>query len=473
MVRVKPGAHNSEAGRRSNMRALCERVCNKEPDPLMDQQHSQQQQWQQAVTAYAQAVNDYVAQGRAQGWDDLEEPLPQATEHLIDAWLQALQAANRPGVEAFEQQAFREAWPPAHHPLLPLIKEHGQGIGNVLLLEDGSLLARIGMPHDKGQVVRIDPLGVTPVIGVDHFGRCPARRYFALANAEGIRVTDGWGGPQVLRLAWPTGLEGLPPGYPFEPFDLPPTPTALIPFPDGQRVLLVSAEGIFLLTRHGATRLLPHQARVLDELDEGTDPDDISLGLSMEHGAVSADGRLIVVGEQGSRHLVLDDQLRPVAAIGPASEYPHFALFNRAGDQLIVNACHFYSGATLAVRVADLPGLDTDYYSQDPRTPLVQDGARVYAGVAREGEYIVGDAYGYLRAFGEDGTEHWQHYLGSTISALDISADGRTLVAASHAGFVSVIALDNGRPAWQIGTGAHGEVRRWLFWKGWDRALAW
>jgi len=414
------------------MRALCERVCNKEPDPLMDQQHSQQQQWQQAVTAYAQAVNDYVAQGRAQGWDDLEEPLPQATEHLLDAWLQALQAANRPGVEAFEQHAFREAWPPAHHPLLPLIKEHGQGIGNVLLLEDGSLLARIGMPHDKGQVVRIDPLGVTPVIGVDHFGRCPARRYFALANAEGIRVTDGWGGPQVLRLAWPTGLEGLPPGYPFEPFDLPPTPTTLIPFPDGQRVRL-----------------------------------------SMEHGAVSADGRLIVVGEQGGRHLVLDDQLRPVAAIGPASEYPHFALFNRAGDQLIVNACHFYSGATLAVRVADLPGLDTDYYSQDPRTPLVQDGARVYAGVAREGEYIVGDAYGYLRAFGEDGTEHWQHYLGSTISALDISADGRTLVAASHAGFVSVIALDNGRPAWQIGTGAHGEVRRWLFWKGWDRALAW
>ncbi|MCM8910997.1 hypothetical protein LJD21_02295, partial [Pseudomonas inefficax] len=402
----------------------------------MDQQHSQQQQWQQAITAYAQAVNDYVAQGRAQGWDDLEEPLPQATEHLLDAWLQALQAANRPGIEASEQQAFREAWPPAHHPLLPLIKEHGQGIGNVLLLEDGSLLARIGMPHDKGQVVRIDNLGVTPVIGVDHFGRCPARRYFALANAEGIRVTDGWGGPQVLRLAWPTGLEGLPPGYPFEPFDLPPTPTTLIPFPDGQRVLLVSAEGIFLLTRHGATRLLPNQARVLDELDEGTDPDDISLGLSMEHGAVSVDGRLIVVGEQGSRHLVLDDQLKPVAAIGPASEYPHFALFNRAGDQLIVNACHFYSGATQAVRVADLPGLDTDYYSQDPRTPLVQDGARVYAGVARDGEYIVGDAYGYLRAFGEDGVEHWQHYLGSTISALDISADGRTLVAASHAGFV-------------------------------------
>jgi len=438
----------------------------------MDKQHPQQQ-WQQAVTAYAQAVNDYVAQGRAQGWDNLEEPQVPATEHLLDAWLAALQAANRPGFDEQQRLAFREAWPPAHQPLVPLLDEHGQGIGNVLLLDDSSLLARIGMPYDKGQVVHIDRHGVTPVIGVEYFGRCPARRYFALGNAEGVRVTDGWGGAQVQRLAWPTGLEGLPAGYPFEPFELPPAPTALIPFPDGQRVLLVSAEGIFVLATEGATRLLPNQTRVLDELAEGTEPENISLGLSMEHGAVSANGRLIVVGEQGSRHLVLDDQLRFVAEIGPGSEYPHFALFNRAGDQLILNACHFYSGATLAVRVVDLPGLQTDYYSQDPRTPLVQDGARVYAGVARAGEYIVGDAYGYLRAFGEDGQEHWQHYLGSTISAMDISADGRTLVAASHAGVISLIALDGGRPEWQIGTGAHGEVRRWLFWKGWDKPMAW
>lgn len=149
------------------------------------------------------------------------------------------------------------------------------------------------------------------------------------------------------------------------------------------------------------------------------------------------------------------------------SEYPHFALFNQRGDQLLLNACHFYNGATLGVRTADLPGLDTEHYSDDPRTPLLHEGARIYAGVAREHEYIVGDAHGYLRAFGEDGREHWQHHLGSTLCAMDISADGRTLVAASYAGFISLIALDSGRPDWQIGTGEHAEVRRWLFWKGW------
>lgn len=137
-----------------------------------------------------------------------------------------------------------------------------QCLSSVLLLDDGSLLARFGMPGEKGQVLRIDRHGMVPVIGLTHFGRCPQRRYFALANADGVRITDGWDGPQMTRLAWPTGLENLPRGYPFEPFDLPPTPTALVPFPDGQRVLLVSAEGIFLLASGGATRLLHARCRL-------------------------------------------------------------------------------------------------------------------------------------------------------------------------------------------------------------------
>ncbi|NIF18814.1 hypothetical protein [Pantoea sp. Cy-639] len=438
----------------------------------MDKQHPQQQ-WRQAIVGYAEAINRYVAQGRAHGWDDLEEPEAPAIGHLLDAWQAALLAINRPDTAEQQRQLFREAWPPAHLPLVPLLDEQAQGIGHLLLLDDGSVLARVGMPHERGQVLRIDSQGTTPVIGVEHFGRCPQRRYFALGNAEGVRITEGWGGPMVARLAWPNGLEGLPAGYPFEPLDLPPTPTTLTPFPDGKRALLVSADGIFILASEGATRLLPRQGDILDDLRQGVDPDDVALGLSMEHAALSPDGRLIALGEQCGRHLVLDERLLPLAEIGPASEYPHFALFNQRGDQLILNACHFYQGGTVGVRVDDLAGLDTAHYSDDPRTPLLQDGARLYAGVARDGEYIVGDAHGYLRAFGEDGREHWQHYLGSTISAMDISADGRSLVAASHAGFISLIALDSARPDWQIGTGEHAEVRRWICWRGFDRPLAW
>ncbi|SDI16072.1 PQQ-like domain-containing protein [Pseudomonas flavescens] len=432
-----------------------------------------QQQWQAAVLDYARQVNRYVEQGQSQGWDGLEEPQLAATEHLLPALLEALQAANETNADDASHATLRTDWPPAHLPLVPLLDEQAQAISALALLDDGSLLARIGSSYERGRLVRIQGDQWHEVIGIDFFGRCPARRYFALARASGISVHDGWDGPQVARFDWPTGLEGLPEDAGFEALEQPATPTALIPFPDGQRVLLVSPDGIFVLAEDATTRLLPRPAEICKDLHKGTPVDDIALGLSMEHGAVSADGRWLAVGEQCGSHLVFDSTLQQVADVGPAGEYPHFALFNRRSDRLILNACHFYSGATLCVAVADLPGMQTDFYSEDQRTPVVQDGARVYAGVSRGDTFIVGDAYGYLRAFDEQGNERWQHHIGSTICAMDLSADGNTLAVSSHAGFVCLIDLDAGRPAWQIGTGEHHERQRWLFWKGQSKPLRW
>ncbi|UCJ14959.1 PQQ-like beta-propeller repeat protein [Pseudomonas sp. MM211] len=432
-----------------------------------------QQQWQAAVLDYARQVNRYVEQGLSQGWDGLKEPQLVATEHLLPALLEALQAANETNADDASHANFRTDWPPAHLPLVPLLDEQAQAISALALLEDGSLLARVGSAYERGRLVHIHGNQWHDVIGIDFFGRCPARRYFAFSKASGISVHDGWAGPQVAQFAWPTGLEGLPEDAGLEALEHPPTPTALIPFPDGQRVLLVSSDGIFVLAKDGTTRLLPRPADICDDLHKGTPADDIVLGLSMEHGAVSADGRWIAVGEQCGSHLVFDSALQLVAEVGPAGEYPHFALFNGRSDRLILNACHFYNGATLSVAVADLPGMQTDFYSDDERTPVVQDGARVYAGVSRGDTFIVGDAYGYLRAFDEQGSERWQHYIGSTICAMDLSADGNTLAVSSYAGFVCLIDLDAGRPAWQIGTGEHQERQRWLFWKGQSKPLLW
>ncbi len=432
-----------------------------------------QQQWQSAVLDYARQVNRYVELGLSQGWDGLKEPQLVATEHLLPALLEALQAANETNTDASIHATLRTDWPPAHLPLVPLLDNQAQAISALALLDDSSLLARVGSAYERGRLVHIHGSQWHDVIGIDFFGRCPARRYFAFARASGISVHDGWNGPQVAQFTWPTGLEGLPADAGFEALEHPPVPTALIPFPDGQRVLLVSSDGIFVLAKETTTRLLPRPADIREDLRRGTPADDINLGLSMEHGAISADGRWIAVGEQCGGHLVFDSDLQQVAEVGPAGEYPHFALFNSRSDRLILNACHFYNGATLSVSVADLPGLRTDFYSDDERTPVVQDGARVYAGVSRGDTFIVGDAYGYLRAFDDLGNERWQHFIGSTICAMDLSANGNTLAVSSYAGFVCLIDLDAGRPAWQIGTGEHHERQRWLFWKGQSKPLLW
>lgn len=63
----------------------------------------------------------------------------------------------------------------------------------------------------------------------------------------------------------------------------------------------------------------------------------------------------------------------------------------------------------------------------------------------RGDDVILGDADGSLRAVSRTGEYRWQHFIGGTISALDLSEDGRTLVAATYAGYLSLIEPDAGR----------------------------
>lgn len=155
-----------------------------------------------------------------------------------------------------------------------------------------------------------------------------------------------------------------------------------------------------------------------------------------------------------------------VGNVGNRSDYPHYALFSSDDSMLAVNSCHFYNGITLGVPTDLLPGLETEPYEDDERIILLDDDARVYAGICRQNEFIIGDASGYVRAFGADGNPRWQLFIGSSIGDRDTSADGKTLVVSTYAGFLSIFKMDSGEQApHQIGNSQHMETRRWIFWK--------
>lgn len=435
-----------------------------------------QQQWQTQAIEFAQKINAYVAKGMSEGWDNVgEQPNSPQLDEALPALLGALRKANQGDV----RQDVKALWPISYEMIHPLLDDNGQNISALCALPDGSLLARIGATYEPGRVVRIRGDEVTELEDIEFFGRCPQRRFYAIANARGIIVTDGWQGPQVATFSWPQGVEDLPEGISVTPLSGIPRPTQLIPFPDGKRVLLVSSDGIFVLSQSGVRRLFPTCAQLeqlRDDLAQNEDfaDEELPLGLSMEHGAISPDGKLIAVGAQDGRHAVFNDALDCIAQVGPHGEYPHYALFSADGSHLAMNACHFYNGATIAMPTELLPGTDSDYYEDIDGLTVIEPGARVYAGTARGDEIILGDAYGYLRAVTADGQSRWQHFIGSTINAIDISADGKTLFASTCAGFISVIELDAGRQQpYQIGNGGHYEHRRWLFWKSEDLPLAW
>jgi hypothetical protein len=432
--------------------------------------------WRAEGATISAGVNEWIQQS-IQGAN--AKPPEDTRADMATDVLKALREANHTAEEATLQR-FREMFPPAHAPFMEMLKRNGQDVGPIALLDDGRILARIGGAFGFERVAEINGLTIKTVPDVLCFGRSPNDRYFAAAKPSGVEIRDGWDGPVIVLLAYPTGQEGMPDGFTvaeIEPVNGIPPITRLIPFPAGDCVLLVSPYGIFVLTPAGPIRLHLDEESLREsfEWQVGDYPNDpLRYDVSMEHAAMSRDGRWIALGSQDSHHLIFDANFQKVGDVGPICSYPHFAAFSEDGETLLFNACHFYNGDTLLVPTHLLPNLTTEAYSEDERLQRMQTSARIYAVASHGDEFIIGDAYGYIAGYGTDGKYRWQHHLGSTICEMALSGDGKTLVVSTYAGIIHLLRLDMGEAdPFAIGTATHQEVCRWLFWKEEERPLVW
>jgi WD40 repeat protein len=194
-------------------------------------------------------------------------------------------------------------------------------------------------------------------------------------------------------------------------------------------------------------------------------------------------------------HIILNDQYEVVSEIRPlVDDAPYHASFSRDGELLALSSAGFSRGATLVVPTSRFPGLSVSsenlekhWFSKETVTEmrgglrdldrdltLIDAESIVCATAWRGEEFIMGDADGYLRAFDKTGEALWQHFIGSSVSGIDLSPDGKTLVVTTCAGFVCILDLDTGEPdPFAISTATHRERRRWLFWTKEPKPLVW
>lgn len=427
--------------------------------------------WQTAIHGYARHINAYVAKGDACGWEGMGNPdqppdlsalLPQLMEQL-----RAATAAKDPAAVA----ALRAQWPPMHEAIQPLLKANSQGIGALAWLPDGGLLVRTGAWYQPGQVLQINDLHARALPGVVMVGGSPDGRRVAVADPDGIHIMADDGVSSMATLPLPRGDEMLPPRL-AEQAQGGALIQQLVPFTDGHAVLVVREDGVFLSRREGVLRLLPTVA----ELREQAAEDDVSaVHLDMAHATVSSDGQWIACGAQDGRHRIFNGRGEHVCEIGPHGEYPHHAAFFADGRHVALNACHFYNGATIAVDTTAFAGIDTGFYEEHPAVRIVEPDGRMYASAPVPGGGLaLGDANGYVRAVDAEGNLLWKQHVGSTISAMAASADGRLLAVGSYSGTVHLLDLSCGNQGpEQIGVNARRELRRWMFWTGEAAPLAW
>ncbi|MEN7547579.1 hypothetical protein AAG747_06660 [Rapidithrix thailandica] len=416
-----------------------------------------QQEWYSKGQVYAQAVNEMVAYTDKHGWDSWkgEEPKDKRS-HLAEAVLNSLKAANAQGQVA----RFREQFPPAHLPFVQMLDQQGQSIQNIHFSDNERLVFTVGSSYQEQPTYILDGQTLRPLKEARCVGKSLENDVFALnMRSRKILLTQGQEG-QVLHI-----------------FDLPHpniTVTDLLPFPDGKAVLLVSSGGIYYLSEERTQLMMPGPEELEEYFYDETEGDSLHI-LDMEHAAISPSGNFFCLGHQSSDHLVYNRQLELIAELPPESSYPHFALFAKDESQLIMNACHFYNGATYGVSTKDLPDFRTaEWPSEEERFQTIDEACRVYAGVATKDYYILGDAYGYIRAFDKKGNNLWRYFLGSTISGMALSPDENTLAVGTYAGILHKLKLNKGhRDTHTIGNGKHYEEFRLLMWKEENQALFW
>ena len=419
-----------------------------------------QKEWNEKGEKYAKAVNDMVAFAEVHGWDAYEgEDAVDEREgvtQLCEAVFELLKEANERG----ETAKFRADFPPSNvifdKKLRKKLRDIDQicplGGENVLFIasnDDGKTLYLL--EGDRVSEVADDVIAV---------GKSKRNEIYALLNQDEVWLIRGYdgksGGELVARFSHE--LEII--------YD----EAEILPFNDGKKVLLAAHDGIFLISQSGAKLIHPIYE------DEGEDEDEYELEIAMANATLSNDNELIVAGEQDSDHVLMDSEGERLGCIGAQSSYPHFCLFSADDTQLITNSCHFYNGVTIGVDRALLKrGLEVGFYDPDggdeQNFTLIDDAMRVYAGVATRDFYILGDAYGYIKAVGKDGRKIWRHYLGGTIKSMALSEDGRVLFVGTYGGRLHKLRLGAGQDSHTIGNGNHKEEFRLIAYE--DKIYRW
>ncbi|WP_314990275.1 PQQ-binding-like beta-propeller repeat protein [uncultured Campylobacter sp.] len=424
-----------------------------------------QKEWNEKGEKYAKAVNDIVAFAEAHGWDAYkgEEPVDERA-HLGKAVFALLKEANERG----ETEKFRADFPPSNV-IFEECEDEADGadekdkigdklgvVDQICSLRGENALFVVSQSEPEGWHKMLYLLEGERVIGVADdviaVGKSKRNEIYALlrrGEVELIKGYDGKGGGEFIAKF---NCEAT---ISYEDVEI-------LPFNDGSKVLLVSCDGIFLVWDGGAKLIHPVRKEYAY--------------IAMANAALSNDNELIALGDQDKGHFVINAQGETLGEIYPQSSYPHFCLFSADDTQLIINSCHFYNGVTIGVDRALLKcGLEVEAYSYDEEGEqnftLIDDEMRVYAGVATQDFYILGDAYGYIRAVGKDGRKIWRHYLGGTIKSMALSEDGGVLFVGTYGGRLHKLRLGAGQGSHTIGNGNHKEEFRLIAYE--DKIYRW
>jgi photosystem II stability/assembly factor-like uncharacterized protein len=379
--------------------------------------------WIKEGRAFMTALNAYVDRVYAVGVNKAGQEPSETREDMADYVRERLVELNAKG----EHRRARELFPPAYEPFD--YERLGEPIRQLARLADGKTLMMVNntaFTLEKGKITELDAA---------FFALSADRRLVGLSDGEKMTIHEGLGGP-VLR-------------------------TLSMPAVRGENVmsaqLTPEGDGLLLVTDGSATWISDRGSRLLMPEDPDRDPHYI-------HAAMSPNGRFVAIGCQDSAHILIDRKTGERHNFGTVSSYPHFAAFHHDRPEAIFNSVHgLYGSGTLQVNLdALLTGKGEDVRVYDRRSWL-------HSAAPLGDGWLLGDRGGYVWCLDGAGKQKWYLFVGSSITAMNVSPDQKTLLLGSYAGYVIEIDLAaSGRDPMLLTNGNVKETARWVFWRGHD-----
>src|SRR5690606_14758692 len=316
-----------------------------------------QEEWNSKGEHYAKEINEMVEFGEKNGWDNWKGKEPEdKRDHLAEEVIRQLKEAN---IEK-RVEHFRNNFPLSHSPIISFLEKQSQSIEQLHFINDQKIDYLTGTAHQKRQAYLINnDLTLELDNTINAIGKSKQNGIFAIAIDNKISTFKGWEGEIISEFILnETAKLGI---------------TELIPFNDGNKLLIVTSYGIYLVSKN--------EEKLIHPLNEENE-EDWSSNMDMENATLSNDNTYIVVGDQCYDHRVLDSNGNTLGSIGPQSSYPHFCLFSKDDSHLITNSCHFYNGVTIGIDSERFIGVKIEAYTESDDYKIIDEEMRVYVGLA-------------------------------------------------------------------------------------------
>ena len=408
------------------------------------------------------------------GGDGPEEP-QEAREDMAQAVYGIAINMNKAG----EHQKLRELFPPAYEPFQPYYDGISRSINQLIVLKDGRIVVRAdgNVYLDDGNVYLLEDNKVSEQQGVMAIGISANKDFVAKVTDSAIYVHADWDSAPVLTLPYPKGYGSASANIPVTDF----TEEGLIVlsvdvFNDGQKVLLTTTNGIFILSAKGSDCLLPTQEMLpqfiegfYDEYEESV-PFEVSLDYL--HAKLSPDNTKIATGFQMSEHFIFEAKsngFEMTGKIKARSEYPHAVGFHDTLDHIALASCHYQQSGVVGMDLKNLPiDANTSWYEDfDNRFDSMNDNMWVFSILPFKDGYLLGANNGYIWYINPKNSEDKAYlHLGGTIMSMDYTADKKHLVVGTFSGYVIKFDLTVSERDESLVTDMNvKETNRWVIWQ--------